>query len=252
MAEFPALPLWTDAYLGDTTHLTTIQHGIYLLLLFAAWRSKDCRLPDDDKLLARYAHLTTQQWVRHRPTIAPFWAITDGQWSNARLSDERDTVKRQRDQRSMAGTASALKRLHRNSTAVQRKSNGGEAPTPTPTPTPILKKESSSKPPSGDFDGFWVCCPKKVGKVAAKKSYAKALLQTSPELLAAAMRRYAASRAGEPEQYTAHPAKWLNDGRWTDEANGLNGAEATAEQIAAAADKSDRYFKRGKYAETTQ
>ena len=53
MAQFPVLPLWTDAYLGDTTHLTTIEHGAYMLLLMVSWRSPDCRLPDDDAMLAR-------------------------------------------------------------------------------------------------------------------------------------------------------------------------------------------------------
>ena len=64
MAEFPALPLWTDAYLADTTHLSTIEHGAYLLLLMTAWRTKECCLPDDDKLLSRYARLTAAQWRR--------------------------------------------------------------------------------------------------------------------------------------------------------------------------------------------
>lgn len=32
MAEFPALPLWTDAYIGDTAHLTNEEHGVYLRL----------------------------------------------------------------------------------------------------------------------------------------------------------------------------------------------------------------------------
>ena len=40
MAEFPCLPLWTDALLGDTYHLTPAQFGAYLRLLIAADRAE--------------------------------------------------------------------------------------------------------------------------------------------------------------------------------------------------------------------
>ena len=58
MAEFPALALWTDAYLADTRHLSTLEHGAYLLLMMEAWRRPHCDLPDDDRVLARLAGLT--------------------------------------------------------------------------------------------------------------------------------------------------------------------------------------------------
>jgi hypothetical protein len=51
LAEFPALPLFTDAYLGDTTHLSTFEHGAYLLLLIVSWRTPGCCVADDDALL---------------------------------------------------------------------------------------------------------------------------------------------------------------------------------------------------------
>ncbi len=54
MAEFPKLPLWTDALIGDTYHLTPAQFGAYLRLLIVAWRRKGCDLPNDDVELGRY------------------------------------------------------------------------------------------------------------------------------------------------------------------------------------------------------
>jgi uncharacterized protein YdaU (DUF1376 family) len=120
MAKFPALPLFTDAYLGDTTHLTTIEHGAYLLLLMVAWRSKDTSLPDDDKMLARYARMTPGQWSRIKPTIEEFFEVRGGNWTQKRLTDEASYVNGKRDAQAAAGRASAAKRKGRHDPEAER------------------------------------------------------------------------------------------------------------------------------------
>jgi len=150
MAEFPALPLWTDAYLADTKHLSTIQHGAFLLLLFEAWRSKDCSLPDDDKFLAKITGMTTQQWTRNKPVLMQKWNFENGRWWNGRLRDELNSVRRQRDQKKHAGQASALKRLNRSSTAVQQPFNGCSTPTPTPITRLSLPSGFERQNPPGE------------------------------------------------------------------------------------------------------
>jgi len=142
MAEFPKFPLWTDAYLADTTHLTTIQHGALLLLLITAWRSKTYDLPDDDKQLALFTKMTPQQWARIKSVISPFWNVENGRWSNNRMLDELDAVRRMTQQRSDAGKASALKRQHRGSTTVQRNDDGEATPRPIPNPTWEVNKRA--------------------------------------------------------------------------------------------------------------
>lgn len=143
MAEFPALPLFTDAYLGDTTHLSTFEHGAYLLLLIVAWRSPGCCLADDDGLLARYTRMTRDKWRKTRPILEPFFNVENGFWHQARLQDELQHLQSRREQQSKAGCASAaaksLKRANRGSTPVgkplQRNANG--EPTPIPYPVPL-------------------------------------------------------------------------------------------------------------------
>lgn len=111
MAELPFLPLATDAYLADTTHLSTEEHGAYLLLLMAAWRSIECRLPDDDTYLARVCRCTPRVWSRIRPIMAPFWTIADGWWSQKRLSKERGFVEEVRAKRRAAANVRHRKTL---------------------------------------------------------------------------------------------------------------------------------------------
>jgi uncharacterized protein YdaU (DUF1376 family) len=105
MAQYPAMPLWTDAYLGDTTHLSTIEHGAYLLLLIAMWR-KGGSLPSDDRTLAKYTRLTVGQWTRIKPVLMDFFTVEDGRISQGRLTDELIAVR----QRSGSASYSASRR----------------------------------------------------------------------------------------------------------------------------------------------
>lgn len=78
-------------------------------------------------------------------------------------------------------------------------------------------KEPITKDSIVGFEKFWLACPRRVGKEAARKAYEKARKLASDEELLTGIRRYAATRAGQDEQYTVHPATWLNQGRWADE-----------------------------------
>ena len=61
MAKFPHLPLWTDAYMADTLHLSHEEHGLYLMLLMTIWRSPDCKIPNDLEWVKRRLRATDQQ-----------------------------------------------------------------------------------------------------------------------------------------------------------------------------------------------
>ncbi len=263
MAEFPALPLWTDAYLGDTVHLTTIKHGAYLLLLMTAWRARSHDLPDDDRMLARYCRLTVGQWRRIRPTLEPFWMVANGRWSNRRLLDELDAVRQARAQRSDAGRASALKRKHRGSTGVPTKlqREGNTLPIPIVGKELVgnteLRSEESSlnvrvgwrkrKSPArshangagldAGFDEWYGGYPLKQKPADALKAWRQArrgdVLKPAPTVaeLMAARDRYIATKP--PDYAWAYPASWLRAGRWADEAEptGDERAEATFQRL---------------------
>lgn len=151
MAEYPALPLFTDAYMADTRHLTTTQHGAYLLLLMTAWRMPDCKLPDDDKLLARWTGLDSRNWIKMRPYIIDqFWATDeDGKLYQRRLQDERKYADSVRRKNAEAGKASALKYKERHSTTVATKQQPNENPhthtLPTPKESTVLSSNDFSK-----------------------------------------------------------------------------------------------------------
>lgn len=138
MADFPCLPLWTDAYMADTGHLTAEEHGSYLLLLIEAWRSADCSLPDDDALLARYAKLSPARWRSSKHIVMAFWRFDKrrGRWVQKRLKKERMKVaqKKRSAKDSAASRWNSTKKTHANDMRSQC----------SPTPTPSSKDKSFS------------------------------------------------------------------------------------------------------------
>jgi uncharacterized protein YdaU (DUF1376 family) len=127
MADFPALPIWTDAYLADTRLLTTLQHGAYLLLLMEAWRRPN--------------------------TVMSFWKLDQrtSLWSQKRLSTEKSYVQKSREKQRLNANA----RWNKDKTPSHRISQT-DAPTPTPTPTPIrcstdVEQGGGEPPPKADL-----------------------------------------------------------------------------------------------------
>lgn len=71
--------------------------------------------------------------------------------------------------------------------------------------------------PQDGFQEFWNSYPRRIGKIAAQKAYAKAVTThgaTLPELLEG-IRRYIAGKPAYADY--AHPTTWLNQGRWMDQ-----------------------------------
>jgi uncharacterized protein YdaU (DUF1376 family) len=140
VAEFPALTLWTDAYLSDTRHLSTLEHGAYLLLLMEAWRRPNCDIPDDDRFLARLAGVSVDEWEAIKPVIMEFWT-RDGRtktWKQKRLIKERDAArKRSKSQRD--NSAKRWNKTKKGDATGSPKKSHGNTSTATATATDNLE-----------------------------------------------------------------------------------------------------------------
>lgn len=220
MAEFPALPLFTDAYLGDTIHLTTLQHGAYLLMLITAWRTSDCSLPNDDEFLARITRMDRRTWNQNKERILSFWRLNENnKFEQGRLKDERNYVDQQRNKNVEAGRISALKRKERDSTTVPTQSQHKvNQPTPTPTPTSINNKKDIINTYPEDFEKFWIQYPKNNGaKKPAYEKFKQALKEgINHEIIINGASKYSAFVASEgtEQRFIKHAATWLNQRGW--------------------------------------
>jgi uncharacterized protein YdaU (DUF1376 family) len=81
------MPLYIGDYLRDTSRLTTVGHGAYLLLLMDYWVNGS-PLPDDDDQLAAVARMPLKEWKRLRPTVQQFFSVADGIWRHKRVDAE--------------------------------------------------------------------------------------------------------------------------------------------------------------------
>lgn len=77
---------WAD-YRADTSHLSAIEHGGYVLLIGHYWTTGK-PLPADDAQLARIASMTAPQWKRHRETIMAFFTLDGPAWRHGRIDRE--------------------------------------------------------------------------------------------------------------------------------------------------------------------
>jgi len=108
----PWMPMYWGNYVGDTGHLSTLQHGIYLLLIGHYWQHGG--LPDDDQQLANITRMPLDGWLEHRRVIQRFF---HSGWKHKRIDVELQRYTVIRAKRAAAGskggTMAAINRFRR-------------------------------------------------------------------------------------------------------------------------------------------
>jgi uncharacterized protein YdaU (DUF1376 family) len=134
------MPLDIPAYVADTGHLSTLEHGIYFLLIMHYWRTGG--LPDDEGQLARIARVTATEFRAARPVIEPLFKL--GGWKHKRIEHELEKARKisasNTDKAREAANARWSKDRNRDAPSISQ-AMLQNAPSPLPSP---VKKESSS------------------------------------------------------------------------------------------------------------
>jgi len=132
MAALPYIQLYVADYLADTMHLTTEEHGAYLLLIMNYWQTAK---PIPKKRLASVARLSNDRWKSVEVSLNEYFTEDEqGCWYHSRIAQDLLNVMQKCTQASEAGKASAKKRalakaienkeiLNGRSNPVERKPN---------------------------------------------------------------------------------------------------------------------------------
>jgi uncharacterized protein YdaU (DUF1376 family) len=216
--SLPYMKMYWGDYLGDTTHLTAIEHGGYLLLIAHYWRTGS--IPTDEIKLARVTRMTMKQWHKHGPTILEFFPNgkhkridAERQIANTKSEKNRRSAETRWNSNSDAKPLPLLETGDANALQMQSVGNAIHSHSQSIDNKAELNKHKRSHS-LASFDRFWKAYPRKQNKGHAEKAWAKAIKLADPDQIISAVER---SVWNEDKQFIPHPASWLNGKRWEDE-----------------------------------
>ena len=148
MAALPYMQLYIADYLADTMHLSTEEHGAYLLLMFNYWQTGRA-IPKNR--LAKIARLSNDRWSAVEPSLKEFFNDNGIEWVQERIERDLEAVRSSVNQKSAAGKASARARKAKKQTEPERVDN--DRPTGVGVPSEQGANGSpTNKDPDPDID----------------------------------------------------------------------------------------------------
>lgn len=241
------MPLAIDDYLADTRHLTTLEHGAYLLLIMRYWQKGG--LPGDDHMIQRIAGMNDAQWGESRSILAAFF---DEGWRHPRIDAElvkaAEIIEKRRN---AANRMHASRGANASAEQVHSKCCDMRVPPKPGTTYPDADASGMVDAPLGDDwpadyrDRFWSAYPHKIGKSDAmsKLDRVRKSRRVTFAKIMSGLDFYKSSKP--PDRPWCNPSTWLNQGRWDDEpapheerrsAAGNRGSAGTEQAISALAD----------------
>jgi len=218
------MPIWTDAYLADTRHLTAAQHGAYLLLLMEAWRRPSCSLPNDDRQLARWASMSDDEWVENRDVVMGFWRLNKrrNEFQQLRQLNVRDKVREKSKKQSDRATSGWRKRKKQDATAKPKRMPDGRRDDATKTLSTSITpdtlsgvsppSEASPEPKANPTPKRETRLPDGWEPSPTDRKFAKSegLTDADIDRTAARFRDYWAGKGGKSGRKADWPATWRN------------------------------------------
>ncbi|MBD8493851.1 DUF1376 domain-containing protein [Pseudomonas syringae] len=139
MAALPYIQLYVADYLADTMHLTTEEHGAYLLLIFNYWQTGK---PIPTNRLARISRLSNERWTDVERSLREFFNERSNEWVHDRIERDLEAVRATQEQRIAAGKASAEARKQAGKARKPRGANARSTPVEIPlNENPTNKEE---------------------------------------------------------------------------------------------------------------
>ena len=128
------MPWFIKEHRANASTLSHIEHSALCYLLMLFWEHEGS-LPNDDKYLAKHLKLTGKQWADMRDTLLHDCTIAGGSITHPALSAEVVKARKNQEQKSIAGKASAAARKNNGcstavATAVQPRAGSGEGDGP--------------------------------------------------------------------------------------------------------------------------
>lgn len=215
----PFIPLYVADYLADTSHLTTLEHGAYMLILMAVWRAGG-NIPDDDKRLAAICKLTPDEWREISATIKEFFTVKSGKVSHKRIDKELVAYNSKIEQKKTA----AEKRWNKSkdmshadaSNAHMREPCGSHAGAMLTQNSELnTKKQTKKEIEDPVFNDCWKAFP----HVKTRMSKSKALAEYSKlppdeqKALPQAIKSFSSGLRERDREYVPAMERWLRDGK---------------------------------------
>ena len=131
------MPLFIGDYMADTMHLTTEQHGAYLLLIMSYWR-KGGPLPADDIALSSICRLSIDAWSIARAVLVQFFDVSSSNaWVHHRI--EKELLSASQKQSKAAEKAKKAAEARWNNAPSIAQALLKECPSPSPSDKPKHK-----------------------------------------------------------------------------------------------------------------